>query len=107
MFHPLGEETLVSITRQLLGETGKRLESLGVTMQVEEDAVRLLAQKGSHRDYGARPLRRAIAAWVEDPAADLLLSGQCSRGGQLHVLVREDRVQVECVTGDHAPHGLI
>ena len=107
VFHPLGEETLVSITRQLLGETGKRLESLGVTMQVEEDAVRLLAKKGSHRDYGARPLRRAIAAWVEDPAADLLLSGQCQRGGGLHVLVQEDRVRVECLTGGNAACDII
>lgn len=107
VFHPLGEETLVSITRQLLDETGKRLESLGVTMQVEEDAVRLLAKKGSHRDYGARPLRRAIAAWVEDPAADLLLSGQCQRGGGLHVLVQEDRVRVECLTGGNAACDII
>ena len=107
VFHPLGEDTLVSITRQLLGETGKRLESLGVTMQVEEDAVRLLAKKGSHRDYGARPLRRAIAAWVEDPAADLLLSGQCQRGGGLHVLVQEDRVRVECLTGGNSACDII
>ncbi len=107
VFHPLGEETLVSITRQLLDETGKRLESLGVTMQVEEDAVRLLAKKGSHRDYGARPLRRAIAAWVEDPAADLLLSGQCQRGGGLHVLVQENRVRVECLTGGNTACDII
>ena len=107
VFHPLGEDTLVSITRQLLGETGKRLESLGVTMQVEEDAVRLLAKKGSHRDYGARPLRRAIAAWVEDPAADLLLSGQCQRGGGLHVLVQENRVRVECLTGGNSACDMI
>ena len=107
VFHPLEEETLVSITRQLLGETGRRLESLGVTMQVEEDAVRLLAQKGSHRDYGARPLRRAIAAWVEDPAADLLLSGACGTGSGLHVLVREDRVRVECLPEGPSSHGTI
>ena len=105
-----GRNILVSMAGDgalLLDETGKRLESLGVTMQVEEDAVRLLAKKGSHRDYGARPLRRAIAAWVEDPAADLLLSGQCQRGGGLHVLVQENRVRVECLTGGNSACDMI
>ncbi|MFQ9480484.1 MAG: hypothetical protein ACLR1K_00140 [Oscillospiraceae bacterium] len=76
-------------------------------MQVEEDAVRLLAKKGRPPGLRARPLRRAIAAWVEDPAADLLLSGQCQRGGGLHVLVQEDRVRVECLTGGNAACDII
>ena len=94
VFYPLDGDSLAAITRQLLDQTGERLSALGVSLQVEEDAVRLLARAGSDRDYGARPLRRAIAAQVEDPAADLLLEGALCSGGTLRVVADGDCVQV-------------
>lgn len=94
VFHPLDGNSLTAITRQLLDQTGERLSALGVTLQVEEGAVRLLARAGGDRDYGARPLRRAIAVQVEDPAADLLLEGTLRSGGTLQVLAEGDRIQV-------------
>ena len=57
--------------------------------------MNLLARQGSGREYGARPLRRAIAAQVEDPAADLLLSGTVKRGDTLRLTAREGQVRVE------------
>ena len=97
VFHPLDQGTLSAITRQLLEETGQRLDRLGVRMQVEEGAVSLLAGRGSDREYGARPLRRAISALVEDPAADLMLSGQLKKGDTLRVSAQGDEVQVKLV----------
>ena len=94
VFHPLDGNSLTAITRQLLDQTGERLSALGVSLQVEEGAVRLLARAGGDRDYGARPLRRAIAAQVEDPAADLLLEGTLCAGGILRVVADGERVQV-------------
>ena len=75
-------------------EQGERLEKLGVSLEVEEEAVALLARGGSG-EQGARPLRRAVAARVEDPAADLLLSGALKKGGKLRVAAREGEVRVE------------
>ena len=66
-------------------------------MEVEEEAVNLLAREGSNREYGARPLRRAIAAMVEDPAADLMLSGQLKEGGRLSVSAQDHKIQVRMV----------
>ena len=97
VFHPLEQETLAEITRQLLEETQKRLSGLGVSMEVEDGAVALLAREGSSRDYGARPLRRAVAAWVEDPAADLLLGGDLTAGGAIRVCAQGEQVRVELV----------
>ena len=97
VFHPLSGETLNAITRQLLSETRKRLDKLGITMAVEEEAVTLLAGKGSSREYGARPLRRAIASLVEDPAADLMLAGRLKKGDTLCVSAQGDQVQVRLV----------
>ena len=97
VFHPLSGETLNAITRQLLSETRKRLDKLGIAMAVEEEAVSLLAGKGSSREYGARPLRRAIANLVEDPAADLMLSGRLKKGDTLQVSAQGDEVTVRLV----------
>lgn len=97
VFHPLGRDSLHAITRQLLSETQQRLDSLGISMQVEEEAIALLADQGTSREYGARPLRRAIATMVEDPAAELMLSGQLKRGDALAVLARADQVEVKLV----------
>ena len=60
-------------------------------------AVELLARQGSDREYGARPLRRAISALVEDPAADLLLEGRMKKGDTLNVVAEDGRVQVRLV----------
>ena len=94
VFHPLDSQTLAAITQQMLSQTGERLSAMGIGLQVEPEAVRLLAQTGAGQDYGARPLRRAIAAQVEDPAADLLLAGGIQAGDRLLVRVGEGKVCV-------------
>ena len=94
VFHPLEQGDLCRIARRLLDETGKRLAGQGVKLDVEEGALALLAREGGSREYGARPLRRAVARLVEDPAADLLLSGRMKKGDTLHVIAREGTVEV-------------
>jgi len=83
-----------AIARRLLQESGQRLERLGVTMAAEEDAVALLARSGSSREYGARPLRRAASALVEDPAADLMLPGRLKQGDTLRVVAEDGEIHV-------------
>ena len=94
VFHPLDGQTLAAITQQLLSQTGERLSALGIGLQVEPEAVRLLAQTGAGQDYGARPLRRAIAVQVEDPAADLMLEGCLKKGDSLQVWAEEGQIRV-------------
>ena len=97
VFYPLEQGDLCRIARRLLDETGKRLAGQGVKLDVEEGALALLAREGGSREYGARPLRRAVARLVEDPAADLLLSGRMKKGDTLHVLARAGAVEVSLV----------
>ena len=100
VFHPLEQETLERITRQLLEQTGERLDKLGIGLSVEEEAVALLAGRGENREYGARPLRRAISAQVEDPAADLMLAGRLKQGDTLRISVREGQLLVQPAQGE-------
>ena len=60
----------------------------------------LLAGRGENREYGARPLRRAISAQVEDPAADLMLAGRLKQGDTLRISVREGQLLVQPAQGE-------
>lgn len=69
----------------MLSRVGERLKVLGVKLVWSDEALNALARLGFDPDYGARPLRRAIRTRVEDPAAELLLSGSVSGGDTLLV----------------------
>ncbi len=73
VFNPLTHEDLSRIVHLQLGEVRKRLAEKGLTLQLEQAAVDFLINKGYNEDYGARPLRRAIERFIEDPLAEHLL----------------------------------
>ena len=106
-FKPLTEETLQGIAALMLDEYKPGMEAKGIAYSYTPAALKALVQKSQGGKFGARDLRRVIRKAVEDPAADLLLSGQCQRGGGLHVLVQENRVRVECLTGGNSACDII
>jgi len=81
VFRQLERVEIKAIARRMLERVGTRMAALGTTLRFTDAAVDFLAGKGFDPDYGARPLRRAIRAGVEDPAAELLLSGALQPGG--------------------------
>ena len=80
VFHRLTREDLRQIARKLLMAVSRRMEQAGVHLTVEESALDTLVRQGFDPLYGARPLRRAIQTSIEDPAAELMLSGYLSQG---------------------------
>ena len=80
VFHRLTREDLRQIARKLLMAVSRRMEQAGVHLTVEESALDTLVRQGFDPLYGARPLRRAIQTSIEDPAAELMLSGDLSQG---------------------------
>lgn len=85
VFRQLGHKELSAIARHMLNRLSTRLAGLGVGLSVTEEAQSFLAQAGFDPDYGARPLRRTIRAQIEDPAAELLLSGSLPSGSTLTI----------------------
>ena len=59
-----------------MGKVRERLLERGHELQLSEEAKQFLIRKGSNLDYGARPLRRAIESYVEDPLSEELLKGE-------------------------------
>jgi ATP-dependent Clp protease ATP-binding subunit ClpC len=61
----------------------KRLESLGFSLELTEDAKNFLAEKGYDQQFGARPLHRAIQKYLEDPLAEEILNMHIKQGDVL------------------------
>ena len=80
VFRALTRAETGQIAELMLAGLRQKLEALGVHLSAEEDAVRELIRLGFDPDLGARPLRRALRKWAEDPLADLLLSGALKKG---------------------------
>ena len=92
VFRQLTRPEIRDIARRMLDTVGQRLEKLGVALRTGEEALDLLARDGFDPAYGARPLRRTIRAQVEDPAAELLLSGALEQGSALLADAREGKL---------------
>ncbi|MGH3354536.1 MAG: AAA family ATPase, partial [Nocardioidaceae bacterium] len=84
-FGRLSGAELRGITRLLLQETERRLETQQVTAEFGEDAVEWVAEHGHQSEFGARPLRRTIQRAVDDRVADLLLDGSLLPGARVVV----------------------
>ncbi len=75
VFQPLTKEDLVSIVEFETGKVGQRLKDQGFHTELDQAAKDFLIEKGYNPDFGARPLRRAIGTYIEDPLSEMLLSG--------------------------------
>jgi len=75
VFRHLTRENLKNIIDIELSKVRERLTEKGITLTLSDEAKEFLIEKGSDLDYGARPLRRAIEQFVEDPLSEELLRG--------------------------------
>jgi len=87
-FRPLDKNDLVKIVELELGKFAKRLTERKITLEFTPESKTLLIEKGYDEKYGARPLRRAVEHYLEDPFAEALLRGEIKEGEP--VLVSRD-----------------
>lgn len=90
VFHSLHKEEIKGIAKIQLASLDKRLAERGLALGVSEEAMDKLVAVGFDPVYGARPLKRAIQKWIENPLAQALLSGQYVMGDHITVEVNDD-----------------
>jgi len=90
VFQSLTKDDLYCIIDIELEKIMKRLLAKGITMELDQTAKDFLIDKGYNPDFGARPLRRALGTYIEDPLAESLLSGDYSEGHHVEVLHKKD-----------------
>ncbi|MFC1911310.1 ATP-dependent Clp protease ATP-binding subunit [Chloroflexota bacterium] len=92
IFHPLTQENLKSIVGLLVHEVEQRLAERKIKLEVNEEARAWLVQKGYDPVYGARPLRRAVQKYVENPISTKILQGEFKEGDTIAVGLKEDNL---------------
>jgi ATP-dependent Clp protease ATP-binding subunit ClpC len=80
IFHNLTLDHMEQIVDLQMAEVGERLQEQGVQIILSETARRWLAEKGFDPQFGARPLRRALQRYIENPLSLRLLGGELSKG---------------------------
>jgi ATP-dependent Clp protease ATP-binding subunit ClpC len=92
VFHPLTREHMDQIVQILLSALTDRLRAQEMTLEVSREAIEFLIQKGFDQALGARPLKRALQRYLEDPLSEAILRGTLKPGRIVKVVVSGDEL---------------
>jgi ATP-dependent Clp protease ATP-binding subunit ClpC len=90
VFRPLTRDDLIGIVDLEVGKLAVRMQQQGVKLELDQKAKDFLIEKGYNPDFGARPLRRAVGQYLEDPLSEMLLGGQVHNGQSVLVTRKFD-----------------
>src|SRR6056297_2350880 len=98
VFHPLEKKHIFEIIDIMQKDLFKRVEELGISIEMDKTAKEFLVEKGYDPQFGARPLRRAIQKYVEDPMAEAILSDDLGEGDTIAVSHKKDAEEMSFKT---------
>jgi ATP-dependent Clp protease ATP-binding subunit ClpC len=101
MFNSLSKENINEIIDIELAQLYRRIENMGYKIKLEESARDHIVEKGYDANFGARPLKRAIQKFVEDPLAEHIISANLQEGDSINLTFDEEskEIQVKIVKG--------
>ena len=95
VFHPLSHDNLVKIVELEIGMVKERLREQGIVMELDGSAKELLIEKGFDPVYGARPLKRVIQRFLEDPLAEAVIAKRVKQGTILRAFRKGEGLDFE------------
>jgi ATP-dependent Clp protease ATP-binding subunit ClpC len=95
VFHPLQRDHIRQIVSILLQDTRKRLSEEELSVRLSEAATDFLVKHGFDEQYGARPLKRAIQRYIEDPLSEKILVAEFAKGDDIEIDVAPDGTKLE------------
>ncbi|MEK7776711.1 MAG: ATP-dependent Clp protease ATP-binding subunit, partial [Planctomycetota bacterium] len=103
VFKPLAKSDLKKIIEIELETVKKRMENYNVSITVTDEALDFLIDKGYNQNFGARPLRRAIENYLEDPISEEILQGKYEGKKQIKARVQDDKLVFDEVVDTPEP----
>lgn len=101
VFHTLSKTDLLSIVDLEVSKVVERIKSKDIHVHLEEKAKEFLIEKGYDPTYGARPMRRAVERYLEDPMAEELLRGNIKAGDQVDVVQEGEKLAFHPKHSEH------
>jgi ATP-dependent Clp protease ATP-binding subunit ClpC len=105
VFHQLDKANIMDIVSIQMRDLTKRMASMGISIELTKAARELLADKGYDPAFGARPLRRALQRYLEDPIAEELLKGKYGEGTSVKVKVNKKTGELKFTAHTPAKEG--
>jgi ATP-dependent Clp protease ATP-binding subunit ClpC len=104
VFHPLNRQHIAAIVDILFAQVSRRLGEEGFSLHRTDAATEFLVERGYDEQFGARPLKRAIQRYVEDPLSEKILTGDVAKGDDIEVDVGPDseRLTFKVLSGTKA-----
>jgi ATP-dependent Clp protease ATP-binding subunit ClpC len=99
VFHTLSKEMLTRIVDLEVTKVAARIKDKDIHVALDASAHELLIEKGYDPSYGARPMRRAVERYLEDPIAEDILRGVIKRGDQVGVTRDGDKLSFKVISG--------
>jgi ATP-dependent Clp protease ATP-binding subunit ClpC len=93
VFRSLAREQLLKIVEIEVAKVGKRLAARHIVLEFTDESKLLLIEKGYDEKYGARPLRRAVEHFLEDPLAEAMLRGDVKEGDPILVVRNGEKLE--------------
>lgn len=93
VFRPLTKEDLERIVELEVRDVESRLKEQGITIDITNEAKDFLIEKGFDKNFGARPLKRTIQRFLEDPLAEEIIRGSYREGGKVTVTAKVDHLE--------------
>ena len=90
IFNSLDQDDIFKIIDITLKDLHKRLDNMGYTLTLSDEAKKFVAEKGYDPQFGARPLHRAIQKYIEDPLAEFILNSSPETGTVLEAVMNEE-----------------
>ena len=95
IFNSLNKEDINQIIDIEMNNLLKRIETLGYTVKISEEAKDFIAEKGFDAKFGARPLKRAIQKYFEDPLSEEIINAQIKEGDMIQVSLSKEKTTLE------------
>ena len=104
VFHPLSREHIAAIVDILFAQVSRRLGEEGFSLHRTDASTEFLVDRGYDEQFGARPLKRAIQRYVEDPLSEKILTGEVAKGDDIEVDVgpNSERLTFKVLSGTKA-----
>ena len=92
VFHPLAREHIREIAKIQLQQLDARLHEQDLTLQISDEAMDVIGEAGFDPVYGARPLKRAIQQYLENPLSQMILRGDYMPGDVINIGAKDSEL---------------
>lgn len=92
IFRPLGYKAIIKIVKLQIDELISRVFGQKIALRVTNNVIDFIAKKGYDPEFGARPIRRAIADYIENPLAEKILTQEIQSGDDIKIILENNNI---------------